>query len=488
MKGLFTPPVASTLLEAMRAIGYSFESAIADLVDNSIAAQCSVVDVTFSPFDEPFVALTDDGRGMCRAELIEAMRHGSRSPLVTRDARDLGRFGLGLKTASLSQCRRLTVVSKKGDEICGAEWDLDEVARTGDWSLLELEPDDVAIVPAIGSLVSHDQGTLVVWRALDRALAGESDHVRALQNHVDRARGHLALVFHRFTEGSTPLLRLAINGMPVVPLDPFLRSRKGRQTLPIETIVVDSQRVVVEAHILPHVSKLTPAEITQAGGEEGLRRNQGFYVYRNLRLISWGTWFRLAKQEEMTKLARVIVDIPNTLDHLWSLDIKKSSAHPPEQVRQALRQIVDRIADRSRRVYSYRGTTSLDKGIVRGWSRVELRAGRFQYRLNRDHDLFGALRLVVPEGSGPLLERFVQMVEESFPYDAVYADMAADGQPAVDESGEQLEDRLKDMAARLLDAFKDLPDARNATLERLTTLEPFCRHPDLARKIKESLT
>eukprot|EP01136_Pigoraptor_vietnamica_P005386 Opistho-1_new@36918 len=135
MKGLFTPPVASTLLEAMRAIGYSFESAIADLVDNSIASQCSAVDVTFSPFDEPFVALTDDGRGMCRAELIEAMRHGSRSPLVNRDVRDLGRFGLGLKTASLSQCRRLTVISKKGDEICGAEWDLDEVARTGDWSL-----------------------------------------------------------------------------------------------------------------------------------------------------------------------------------------------------------------------------------------------------------------------------------------------------------------------------------------------------------------
>lgn len=488
MKGLFTPPVASTLLEAMRAIGYSFESAVADLVDNSIAAECSVVDMTFSPFDEPFVALTDDGRGMARAELIEAMRHGSRSPLVTRDVRDLGRFGLGLKTASLSQCRRLTVVSKQGDDICGAEWDLDEVARTGDWSLLELEPADIPAVPAIESLLSRKRGTLVVWRSLDRALAGESDHVRALQNHVDRTRGHLALVFHRFAEGQTPHLRLTINGMAVAPLDPFLRSRKGRQTLPTETVIVDGQRVVVEAHILPHLSKLTQAEIAQAGGEEGLRRNQGFYVYRNLRLIAWGTWFRLAKQEEMTKLARVIVDIPNTLDHLWSLDIKKSSAHPPEKVRQALRQIVDRIADRSRRVYSYRGTTSLEKGIVPGWNRVELRAGRFQYTVNRDHDLFGALRLAVPESSAALLERFAQMVEESFPYDAVYADMASEKQPAVDDSYEQIEDRLKDMAARLLDALKDLPDARNATLERLPTLEPFCRHPELARKIKESLT
>ncbi len=416
------------------------------------------------------------------------MRHGSKSPLVVREERDLGRFGLGLKTASLSQCRRLTVVTKQAKVLCGAEWDLDEVARTEDWSLLELEPDDISTVPGIESLLPRKTGTLVVWRTLDRALAGESDPLRALQDHIGRARSHLALVFHRFTEGSSPVLRLAINGMEVTPLDPFLRTRKGRQALPPESVTVDGQKVVVEAHILPHISKLTQAEIAQAGGEEGLRRNQGFYVYRNLRLIAWGTWFRLAKQEEMTKLARVIVDIPNTLDHLWSLDIKKSSAHPPEHVRQALRQIVDRIADRSRRVYTFRGTTSPDRGIVPGWNRIELRGGRFQYRLNREHDLFNALRQVVPEDVLPLLERFAQMAEESFPYEASYADMASEKLPSTDDSLEQIEDRLKDMAGRLLDALADLPDARKATLDHLPLLEPFCRYPELSKKIKESLS
>lgn len=488
MKARSTPPVASTLLEAMRAIGYSFETAVADLVDNSIAAGCSTVDILFSPFDDPFVALADDGKGMSLAELLEAMRHGSRSPLVARDERDLGRFGLGLKTASLSQGRRLTVVSKQGKALCGAEWNLDEVARTGDWSLLELEASDMPAVPGIDTLLAREKGTLVVWRSMDRALAGESDIVQALQDHIDRTRNHLALVFHRYAEGMTPDLRLTINGMPVAPLDPFLRSRKGRQLLPPEKVIVDGQRVMVEAHILPHVSKLTQAEIAQAGGEEGLRRNQGFYVYRNRRLIAWGTWFRLAKQEEMTKLARVIVDIPNTLDHLWSLDIKKSSAHPPERVREALRQIVDRIADRSRRVYLYRGTTTPDRVIVPGWQRVELRDGRFRYRLNREHDLFAAVRQVMPERSAPLLERFAQMVEESLPYEAVYADMASDRQPAADDSPEQREDRLRDMAMRLLEALGDIPEARQATLQHLHLLEPFCRNPELAKKIKESLS
>lgn len=483
-----TPPVAKTLLEAMRAIGYSFETAIADLVDNSIAAGSSRLELMFSPFGEPYVALADDGRGMSREELLASMQHGSRNPLAVRERHDLGRFGLGLKTASLSQCRRLTVLSKQGGVLSGAEWDLDVVESTQDWTLLELDSEDLEAVPGVEALDGLEAGTLVVWRALDRALAGESDTVRALQDHVDRTRSHLSLVFHRFMEGATPDLRLTINGVRVEPLDPFLRTGRGRQAFPPEVLLVAGEKVSVEAHILPHVSRLSPAEIAQAGGEDGLRRNQGFYVYRNRRLISWGTWFRLAKHEEMTKLARVLVDIPNSLDHLWSLDIKKSTAHPPEQVRRVLRQIVERIAERSRRVYTYRGRTALERDVVAGWHRIEMRGGRFQYRINREHDLFSAMREAMPEEGAGLLERFAQMVEESFPYEAVYSDMAADRQPASEETEEEAAARLRDMAQRLLDALAHLPDARLATLERLPQLEPFCRHPEIARSLKESLS
>jgi hypothetical protein len=487
MKRVITPPIASTLLEAMRAFGYSFEAALADLIDNSITAEATEVEVLFPPSGEPYLALMDNGMGMSQDELLVAMRHGSRNPLAALAERDLGRFGLGLKTASLSQARRLTVVTKKAGKIFGAEWDLDEVARQADWSLLELESDDLQDVPCIDSLNETTSGTLVVWRELDRALAGESDPLRALRDHIDRSRNHVALIFHRYLEGTSPEIKIKINGSQVIPLDPFLRMRPGRQVMPPETLHVQGHRVQIEAHILPHISKLTADEIGQAGGEEGLRRNQGFYVYRNRRLVVWGTWFRLARQEEMTKLARVIVDIPNSLDHLWSLDVKKSTAHPPEVIRQALRQIVDRIADRSRRVYTFRGSPSPTSDSIPAWRRIEHRGGKFQYEINRDHAAVAALRQVLSEEHGPLLERFIQMVEQSFPFDSVYADMAADRQPAPGPTGSELEESLRDAACRLLMALDGVPELRASTLERLETLEPFSRHRDIAIRIKESI-
>jgi len=469
----------------MRAIGYSFETAVADIVDNSIAAGATSVAVNFSPFDDAYVAVSDNGDGMTQDELFEAMRHGSRSPLTVRAERDLGRFGLGLKTASLSQCRRMTVVSMRDGSVSGAEWDLDEVNRLQDWALLELDDSDLRSVPCIEDLRLESAGTLVVWRQLDRALAGESNLSKALQDRIDRAREHIALVFHRFLEGASPELTITINEIPVQPVDPFLRSRKGRQALPSEKLVIEGQTVTIEPHILPHISKLTAQEVALAGGEDGLRRNQGFYVYRNRRLINWGTWFRLAKQEEMTKLARVIVDIPNALDHLWSLDIKKSTAHPPEAVRRGLAQIVDRIGERSRRVYTFRGNKGWDTKFVPAWKRIELRSGRFRYEINREHDLFGALRQGVPESSGPLLERFVQMIEESFPFDAAYADMAGDKRIGSDETAVEEEARLYDTASRLMDALESLPEVRAVTLQRLHLLEPFNQHPVIAARIKE---
>jgi Histidine kinase-, DNA gyrase B-, and HSP90-like ATPase len=471
----------------MRAIGYSFETALADIIDNSIAAGASIVDIRFSPYDPPYIAVLDDGDGMSASELFEAMRHGSRSPRAARVDRDLGRFGLGLKTASLSQCRRMTVVSIRDGQLSGAEWDLDEVARLQDWALLELDEVDIHAVPHAEELIERGSGTLVVWRNLDRALAGESSPIKGLQDRIDRTREHVALVFHRYLEGPANELGIAINRESVRPIDPFLRTRKGRQALPPEAFQIEGHVVSIEAHILPHVSKLTAQEIALAGGEEGLRRNQGFYVYRNRRLITWGTWFRLAKQEEMTKLARVIVDLPNALDHLWSLDIKKSTAHPPEQVRRGLSQIVDRIADRSRRVYTFRGNKGWQPDVVPAWRRLELRDGRFRYELNRDHDLFNALRQQTPETTGPLLERFVQMIEESFPFESVYSDMASDRRFGTDERPDEIEERLWDTASRLLMALNELPQARSAMLDRLHLLEPFCRHSEITSKIKERL-
>lgn len=242
MKCIPTPPVASTLLESMRAIGYSFEAALADLIDNSLSAGARNVDLYFPPSGEPYVAIVDDGRGMSRLDLMEAMRHGSRSPLAPRSRDDLGRFGLGLKTASLSQARRLTVVSKRDGHVCGAEWNLDEVARRGDWALLELEQADLDTVPLIQTLHSRAAGTLVIWRDLDRALAGESALLRALQDHMDRTRAHVALVFHRFIEAQPA---------PVMITSHQLRGHFDRVEVVEGKTAALFRRLIAEMHVPP---------------------------------------------------------------------------------------------------------------------------------------------------------------------------------------------------------------------------------------------
>ncbi len=134
MKRLIHPPSAPAMMNSLRAIGYSFEAALADIIDNSIAAEATFVDLQFRTVEPAYLAFTDNGRGMTEERLIEAMRHGGVGPDAARRPEDLGRFGLGLKTATLSQCRRLTVISRTSEGFCGARWDLDEVERSGDWA------------------------------------------------------------------------------------------------------------------------------------------------------------------------------------------------------------------------------------------------------------------------------------------------------------------------------------------------------------------
>jgi hypothetical protein len=411
----------------MRAIGYSFETAVADIIDNAISAEASEISIRFSPYDSPYVAIIDNGHGMTSEELVAAMRHGSRNPLEERGLRDLGRFGLGLKTASLSQCRRLTVASWRNSEMCSWSWDLDVVRDRQDWVLVGLREDQIRSLPHGNDLLAMEHGTLVVWQMLDRISRDGDTLDQALESKVDAAREHLALVFHRLltSKQAGEGVYLTINEIPVEPLSPYLLGNKATQHLPIEEFYIDRQAVTVCPYILPHLSKLTRKEVELAGGEEGLRRNQGFYIYRNERLICWGSWARLTRQEELTKLARVRVDIPNTLDHLWTLDIKKSSAIPPESLKQNLKRIIERIVERSRVVYTYRGKKTKLDGVTHIWERASVRGG-YSYLLNSSHPLVLALKEALPGDRKPLLDDLLSVIQNCFPFDLLYVDMASD--------------------------------------------------------------
>ena len=182
MRTVTSTPSASILIESLRDIGYSFETAVADLIDNSITAGATIIQI-FGVLDEgrARVAIVDNGCGMSHDELLEAMRPGSRSPLEDRERSDLGRFGLGLKTASFSQGRRLTVVSRQAGVTKAARWDLDHVAEVDEWSL-QL-PDQLADVPWVSELGAS--GTIVLWEKLDRVV-DQADPARAADQLADR--------------------------------------------------------------------------------------------------------------------------------------------------------------------------------------------------------------------------------------------------------------------------------------------------------------
>jgi hypothetical protein len=418
------PPRASSLMASLRDLGYSLETAIADLVDNSITAGATEIDIFCDPSrDFPVLGVADNGHGMSEAQLLEAMRHGTKSPRVDRQATDLGRFGLGLKTASFSQCRRLTVVSRMNGGLAGAEWDLTIVEAKDDWLIQVLETDEIETQPFFETL--NETGTLVVWGDLDRMLEDETGHRRheVANEKLGLVERHLSLVFHRFLAGEVKgrkKLAMRINGHPVPPFDPFCRKNKATQMLPEETVWVDDVPVTIQPFILPHHSRLDAVEYDFYQDRSDFISNQGAYVYRNGRLMAWGDWFRLVPKGEATKLARVQIDFPNSLDEAWTIDIKKSRARPPHAVRERLRQIINQITTRSVSIHRGRGQKLFEENAP-FWERYADH-GRIRYAVNSKHPLLESLLSRLSPADGDAIQMLLDSISASLPIDMIYSD------------------------------------------------------------------
>lgn len=472
MKSIELPPYAPTLIESTRAIGYSLEAAVADIIDNSVAAGASRVDLFFFPVDEEYVAILDNGRGMDESELTSAMQYGSKNPMEERSKEDLGRFGLGLKTASLSQCRMLSVITKRDNNVVARRWDIDYVTNTGKWSLLILDENEIKELPVIDELLKYNTGTLVLWQKLDRLKAGELNFEHVLGRKIDIVREHIALVYHRYLTGEVGIkkVNISINNMKVEPIDPFLLS-KSIQAMDNETLIVRGKRIEVTPYILPHISKMASDEIKMLGGKEGLRKHQGFYVYRNKRLLVWGTWFRMMRQGEMSKLARIRVDIPNDLDDLWTLDIKKSSAIPPAEVRNNLKSVIEKLAEKSKRTWTYRGKKETDDSIIHVWNRIKTRNGGYIYEINRDYPLLIELQEQNNKMAGRLL-LLMKQIEENIPLNSLYLDLTND---------EKIENDSDISTSEIIRMFQDILKAtescaKSNMIETLKKTEPFCNY------------
>lgn len=464
------PPDAAALMTSARSFGnYDLAGAIADLIDNSINAKARNVEITcvFGDDGMPEVRVRDDGHGMTRAELHAAMRPASRNPLDERSPDDLGRFGWGLKSASFSQCRRLTVLSVRNSEVSGACWDLDDL---DEWKMGVLNADEVASL-ASRVLLDHG-GTEIVWNKCDRLSEGGTIGHASFNELVVHTGNKLALIFHRYLSGTgrRGKLGLLVNGTPLRPVDPFHRNHEATQALEQETLRVErGESIVIQPYILPHHSKLRQRELESLSGEEGLVKNQGFYIYRNDRLIMYGTWFRLLRHGELSQLVRVSVDIPNTLDDIWKITVDKSDAQLPGMLRSRLRQIVSRLKGRSSRVYRSKGGRIDGSGAVSPvWNRY-FRKGEIRYEINRAHPLVEAL---VADADEAAVEALLRAVEREFPVEKLMEDGSREPE-SINQSESNPAAFREFLDASIPMLLRNVGGDVNLLVERMRSTEPY---------------
>jgi hypothetical protein len=482
------------MMEALRGLGYSTSAALADIVDNSISAGASEVRIDFV-WNGPASRITvlDNGRGMDDAALESAMRLGDKSPLDERAAEDLGRFGLGLKTASFSQCRRLTVASiPKAGAPCCLRWDLDALAARPDdgWLLFEGPADgsDKHLAPLAGA----KSGTLVLWECLDRIVTDgyEVEHFLAL---IDTVEKQLAMVFHRLLQGPKPKLRLRLNERRVAPWDPFMSGHAAKLwNSPVERKGTSAGQIEIECHVLPHKDRLGNDEYEAAGGPEGWTSQQGFYVYRNERLLLAGGWLGLGQgrawnREESHRLARIRLDIPNTADAEWKIDIRKSTARIPVAHRRWLTKLAEDTRERARKVFAFRGLPAPGpKGspVEQAWRADRSRTG-IRYRIDMKHPAVAAV-LESADGSLPLVKAMLRVVEETVPVQRIWLD-TAEGKdtPRVGFAGEPTEE----VKGVLLTLYEDMVGRRGMSPElakkTLAATEPFQNYQSLVASLPE---
>ncbi len=468
-------PDACSMIETFRAIGYSIETAIADIVDNSISANAKNIWVNYTwKGENTIIIIRDDGYGMNNSELVQAMRPGSKHPSHERSLKDLGRFGLGLKTASFSQTRKFSVISKKkdNDPVYWA-WDLDHVQNVQSWELVQYTP----LQSELKKIDNQESGTSVIWYYLDRTLKNtKEEDTKALGKFMeimDMVKKHLEMVFHRFLEQGK--IKIWFQDREIEPWDPFLRGENGIQSNPEEFL--ENNEIVVKGYVLPHISKLTEQTFKKAAGPKGWNEQQGFYIYRNERLLVAGDWLGMFRKEEHYKLCRIMIDIPNTVDDKWQIDIKKSIARPPFKIQTQLKAYAKNLRSQAVNVYRHKG-----KVIQRNYPSFKFtpvwlekqRHGKRFYAINRDHPV---IKVLLEEPTKQNLNELISFIEETIPVPLITITESEKpeyhGTPFENLQHELLIERMKKIFLSLLDNGKSKDEA----IATLFSIEPFDKYP-----------
>lgn len=470
---------AKALMTGLRAIGYSFSSAVADIIDNSISANASEINIFSDPLsDMPYFCVLDNGCGMSAKELNNAMLPGSDRSGKAECEQELGRFGLGLKSASLSQCREFTVASKKFGKIRAMSFDLDVIDKENRLLLKVLNSEEINALPQIHNLAEYETGTLVVWTKFDKIENLAKNFEDSFRSLVAESKKHTELVFHRYYK----TIQIYYHGKRIEKRDPFLVDSIGRQQTGRKSeISVDGAIITVIPYTLPFANTLTPEEKALLGNPKSIFDEQGFYLYRNRRLISWGSWMHMGIRSELNKLARIQVDIPSALDSVWMLDVKKSSAKIPDKIKDMIKMAVDDSVIRSKRTTRFPGTKEQSVAF-KVWDRINEHDGKIRYQINRDTPSIVALNEALGQAEKKLLDIALSQIECYLPKYSITND-SMDALTIIN-SGADYEDEQLIQEIEAILAFCD-PGKRKTMFEDMFMAEAYQRllkHKEEIRK------
>lgn len=474
-KAEIAKPNPKSTINSYRSFGYNLSTAIADIIDNSISANANEITISYKwNGQDSFISLKDNGDGMNKDELVLAMTPGSKDPEDERSEKDLGRFGMGLKTASFSQCKRLTCVSKRVNfSTIKRCWDIDFINDAEEWQLLDYISDSNFLT----EINEQKSGTLVLWEKLDRIVGKAESNNESVKNafyqEMENVREHLSLVFHKFIEGKR--IKIFFQNEEIEAYNPFLLNLDPKPEMGLPERF---DNVEVIYFVLPHMSEIGKEDYEKTGGSLGWLQQQGFYVYRGDRLLVSGDWLGLEKKRDYAKLARISVNFSNSSDFNWNLDIKKSTATPPIEIRRELSRIAKMAIMKSAKIYNWRGQKTVSQitnsNFEPLWKDEITREGIKKYKINRKHPIINSLLT----DKNKLISKALKLLEENVPIELILHNQNED--PSFHELEKHSEipsDDLLNLAVELYKIYVQQGIPESLAKQQIMSSTPFNLFP-----------
>ncbi len=449
IKAEIAKPNPKSTINSYRSFGYNLSTAISDIIDNAISANANEIKLEYKwNGQDSYISILDNGVGMNKDELVLAMTPGSKDPEEERSEKDLGRFGMGLKTASFSQCKRLTCITKRsGYATLKRCWDIDFINKENEWQLLDYISDN----SFLEKIENQKSGTLILWEKLDR-IVGNSEvnniSVRdVFYQEMINVKHHLSLVFHKFIESKQ--IKIFFQNTEIEPYNPFLLKLNPKPEMgQPETF----GNVEITYFILPHMSEIGKVDYENSGGSLGWFQEQGFYIYRGDRLLVAGDWLGLEKKRDYSKLARIAVSFTNENDFNWHLDIKKSTATPPIDIRTELSRIAKIAINKSAKIYNWRGQKTVSENgninLELLWIDEKTREGIKKYKINRKHPII----IELLRENNKLTGKALKLLEDNVPIELILSNQNED--PAFHELEKQTDKPSDDLINLAVELYK----------------------------------